>query len=430
METQTWIQISADSDFSYHNIPFGVFSTACNKEDARPATRVGDFIIDLREAERQGLLNGELFSKLSHKVFQGKTLNSFMELTRPHWQEVRRTIQSLLHVGSALDTNKELQSKVVIPYTDKIILHLPAQIGDYTDFYSSYTHAYNVGVMFRGKDNAIQPNWLHIPIGYHGRASTVVVSGTDIHRPRGQAKPPTAEKPIFTECKRLDYELEVAAFVGGPANKMGEPVKVDSAEDRVFGFVLMNDWSARDHQAWEYVPLGPFNGKNFGTTISPWIVTLDALEMFRVDLEPQNPEPLPYLKEKRHTSWDINLEVYLHADGNTKADILTKSNYKYMYWNIAQQLTHHSVGGCILNAGDLLASGTISGPQKHEFGSMLELSWQGTEKIALSEGKERTFIQDNDQIIMKGFAEKNGIRVGFGECAGKVLPALPENKYY
>ncbi|EGR27912.1 hypothetical protein IMG5_186640 [Ichthyophthirius multifiliis] len=287
---QTWFQFPSDTDFTYHNIPFGVFSTKKDPEDARPATRVGDYLIDLRELEINNLLIGEQYKSLNRKIFQSRTLNDFMSLTRSDWREVRKTIQQLLHLGSELDKNLELRKKLFFHIND-IIMHLPAHIQDYTDFYSSKNHAYNIGVMFRGKDNALQPNWTHLPVGYHGRASTVVVSGTSIHRPRGQTKAPTAEKPSFTECKRLDFELEIGAFIGGKPNKLGEPINVNEAENRIFGIVLMNDWSARDIQNWEYVPLGPFLAENFGTTISPWVVTLDALESFKIDLPKQDPEP-------------------------------------------------------------------------------------------------------------------------------------------
>jgi fumarylacetoacetase len=298
---------------------------------------------------------------------------------------------------------------------------LPVKIGDYTDFYSSLEHATNVGKMFRDPENALLPNWKHLPVGYHGRASSIVPSGTPIFRPKGQFKDPEMEKPEFGPSKRLDFELEMAFVIGKPT-KMGDSVSTEDAEDYIFGMVLFNDWSARDIQAWEYVPLGPFLGKNFASSISPWIVTLEALEPFRVSGPKQEPEVLPYLQYKTDHAFDINLEVLIQPEG-LKATKVCSSNFKYMYWNIAQQLAHHTINGCNINVGDMMASGTISGPTEDSFGSMLELSWKGAKPVLLEEGGERRFIQDGDSVIMKSYAEKDGIRVGFGEVEGKVLPA-------
>ncbi len=300
---------------------------------------------------------------------------------------------------------------------------LPAAIGDYTDFYSSREHATNIGVMLRGKDNALQPNWLHIPVGYHGRASSVVVSGTDVRRPNGQTKPPDADQPIFGPSRLMDFELEMGFFVG-PGNRLGENIPIDEAPEHIFGMVLVNDWSARDIQAWEYVPLGPFLSKNFATSISPWVVTMDALEPFRCPGPAQtDPEVFPYLKSPDDRAYDIHLEVALQSLKMAAPDRVATSNLRYMYWNVCQQLAHHTINGCNAQPGDLCGSGTISGPEKHERGSMMELSWRGAEPIRLSNGEERKFLADGDTVIMTGWCERDGIRVGFGEVRGTLLPA-------
>ncbi|XP_034655225.1 fumarylacetoacetase isoform X2 [Drosophila subobscura] len=313
--------------------------------------------------------------------------------------------------------------KAIIPQTD-ISLHLPAQIGDYTDFYSSIHHATNVGIMFRGPDNALMPNWRHLPVGYHGRASSVVVSGTPIRRPLGQTLPEGAEKPVFGACRLLDFELEMAFFIGGPGNRLGEPIRVDEAWKNVFGFTLMNDWSARDIQKWEYVPLGPFTAKNLGTTISPWVVPTAALKPFLLDNFPQEPEVLPYLRQSVPFNFDINLEVSLKPSDQNEA-LISKSNFKHLYWTPLQQIAHHTVTGCNLRPGDLMASGTISGETPDSYGSLLELCWKGTKNVELPGGKSRKFLQDYDEVIIRGHCEKNGLRIGFGECVGQVLPAHP-----
>jgi fumarylacetoacetase len=298
---------------------------------------------------------------------------------------------------------------------------MPVKIGDYTDFYSSIEHATNVGKMFRDAENALLPNWKHLPVGYHGRASSIIPSGVPIHRPKGQFKEAEMEAPVFGPSKRLDFELELA-FITGKSTKLGDSVSTAEAEDYIFGFVLFNDWSARDIQAWEYVPLGPFLGKSFGSSISPWVVTLEALEPFRTQGPTQEPEVLPYLKSEKPGNFDINLEVYVQPEGKSASKVCT-SNFKYMYWNIAQQLAHHTINGCNINVGDMMASGTISGPTEDSFGSMLELSWKGTRPVKLETGEERRFIEDGDTVIMKGFAEKDGIRIGFGEVSSQVLPS-------
>ncbi|XP_067327543.1 fumarylacetoacetase isoform X2 [Anolis sagrei] len=340
------------------------------------------------------------------------------------WKEARVCLQKLLSANEpTLRDNAELRKRAFIPQASAI-MHLPAEIGDYTDFYSSRQHATNVGVMFRGKENALMPNWLHLPVGYHGRASSVVVSGTPIRRPVGQMKPDEAKPPVFGASRLLDIELEMAFFVG-PGNKLGEPVSIGEAHKHIFGMVLMNDWSARDIQKWEYVPLGPFLGKSFGTTISPWVVTMEALMPFALPNPIQDPKPLPYLCDDQPYTFDISLFVAIKGDGMSKAANICHSNFKHMYWTMKQQLVHHTINGCNLRPGDLLASGTISGPDPENFGSMLELSWKGTKAIDLGNGQTRKFLQDGDEVIITGYCQGKGYRVGFGECSGKVLPARP-----
>ncbi|KAI8337767.1 fumarylacetoacetase [Chlamydoabsidia padenii] len=347
-----------------------------------------------------------------------------MELGRPVWKNTRAQLQKLLSTNEPqLRDNQQLRARAFVPQSSAK-LYLPAQIGDYTDFYCSREHATNVGIMFRGKDNALQPNWLHIPVGYHGRASSVVVSGTDIVRPSGQRITPADKtKPIFAPSAKLDIELEVGWFVG-TGNKLGSRIEVDDAKDHIFGMVIMNDWSARDIQAWEYVPLGPFLGKNFGTTISPWIVTMDALEPFLVDGPSQtSPEPLPYLKESKPSAYDIKLEVQLKPSESAKYQTVATSNLKHMYWSVTQQLAHHTVNGCNMRAGDMCGTGTISGPAESEYGSFLELTWNGTKKLTLEDGVERVFLQDGDEINLTGYCDSTeGYRIGFGNCQGKILP--------
>ncbi|CAO3690570.1 unnamed protein product [Rhizopus microsporus] len=362
MSTESFVTVSQNSDFPIQNIPFGIISTA-EKQEPRAATAIGDYALDLSEIAKAGLLDQIAGLEDPVKVFSEPSLNTFMSLGRPVWRETRLRIQKLLSKDEpTLRDNSQLLEKALIPLSS-VKMHLPAQIGDYTDFYCSREHATNVGIMFRGKDNALQPNWLHIPVGYHGRASSVVVSGTDIRRPAGQRLPAKdAKAPVFGPSVRLDIELEVGWFVG-TGNKLGERVEIKDARDHIFGLVLVNDWSARDIQAWEYVPLGPFLGKSFGTTISPWIVTLDALEPFLVDGPSQSsPEPLPYLQEKQPSAYDVNLNVEIKPAGSSKFETVAVSNLKYMYWSITQQLAHHTVNGCNLRPGDMGATGTISGP--------------------------------------------------------------------
>lgn len=415
----SFIGVAEDSDFSYQNLPYGIFSTPSNATP-RIGVAIGDWVLDVAAVKH-------LFSpELVERCIEGQTtLNALMGAGRPAWTEFRNTLKKILSKDeSALQNNAGLRSGALIA-AKEVTMHMPATIGDYTDFYSSRNHATNVGTMFRGKDNALQPNWLHLPVGYHGRASSVVLSGTDIRRPAGQILPsPTATTPVFGACRLLDFELEMGFFVG-PGNKFGDAIKMEDAADQIFGMVLMNDWSARDIQKWEYVPLGPFNGKNFGTTISPWVVTMDALAPFRLPLEPKtDPEPLPYLVEKDSYQFDIKLFTAIQGENMNKSEIVASSNFKYMYWSPRQQLVHHSVTGCNMRPGDLLGSGTISGTEPHEYGSMLELCWKGTKEVKLgNSGEIRKFLKDGDNVIMTGYAQGMGYRVGFGNCTGKVLPA-------
>ncbi|KAL4216356.1 hypothetical protein ACF0H5_024083 [Mactra antiquata] len=347
-----------------------------------------------------------------------------MALGRPAWKEARETLQRLLSADEpVIRDNTALRERAFVPQS-KATMHLPAKIGDYTDFYSSKNHAYNVGCMFRGPENALMPNWTYIPVGYHGRASSVVVSGTPIRRPNGQTRPDESAPPKFTTCRLFDFELEMA-FLTGPSSVMGEPIPMDKTEDHIFGMVVMNDWSARDIQKWEYVPLGPFLGKNLGTTISPWVVTMDALKPFTVNNVEQDPKPLEYLTHEDNYNFDINLEVAINCEGLSAPKTVCRSNFKYMYWTMKQQLAHHTVTGCNINPGDLMGSGTISGETEDSYGSMLELCWKGTKTIDLGNGLTRKFLQDGDEVIMTGYCSGDGYCVGFGNCSGKVLPALP-----
>jgi len=348
-------------------------------------------------------------------------LNEFMALGRPAWKEARTTLQSILSADEcALRDNVTLQKEVLIA-RDNITMVLPARIGDYTDFYASKEHATNMGVMIRGKENALPPNWVHIPIGYHGRASSIVVSGTSIRRPCGQSKADDQALPSFGPSKALDFELEMAFYVG-PGNELGEPVPISQASDHIFGVSLMNDWSARDIQRWEYAPLGPFLAKSLGTSISPWIVTTDALEPFLVQGPTQDPAPLPYLQGSNR-NYDVALEVLLQSTGMKTPQVISRSNSKYMYWSFAQQLTHHTSNGCNLRPGDLCGSGTLSGPTKDSLGSMMELTWKGEQPIKLSDNSERKYLLDGDTVVFRGCCTGEGYTVGFGECVGTLLPA-------
>lgn len=412
----SFIEYDPTSDFSIHNIPFGV--AVFDQQYITCATRVGDVVIDLATLFDKGYLDD--IEGLDDNVFEAYTLNEFIGLGKPVTNAVRQRLQEILQPDSILSRDEKTLDECTYQL-DQIRMLMPVHIPNYTDFYSSIEHATNVGKMFRDPANALLPNWKHLPVGYHGRASSIVISGTEIHRPKGQMKPADAEMPVFGPCKQLDFELEMA-FIVNKNTEMGESISTSEAEDAIFGMVLFNDWSARDIQSWEYVPLGPFLGKNFGSSISPWVVTLEALEPFRTASPVQNPEVLDYLKFSGDKNYDINLQVVLQPE-NGAENLICESNFKYMYWNMAQQLAHHTVNGCNVEVGDMYASGTISGHNHDSFGSMLELTWRGTNPMILSDGTERKFIEDNDTVIMRGYCEKDGVRVGFGEVSGKILPA-------
>lgn len=415
---KSWLSVSDNSDFPIQNIPFGVFLT---KEDVITiGTRIGDFAIDMGALQQLGYFEG---IDLPDDMFLQDTLNDFISYGKKTWRQIRNRLSDIFEINNSQLRDNEEHKKVVIFHIDDIEMLLPVQIGDYTDFYSSKEHATNVGMMFRDPANALLPNWLHIPVGYHGRSSTIVPSGVPVHRPLGQTLPAEATTPVFGPSKLVDFELEMA-FITTDANIMGENVPVNEAEEYIFGMVLFNDWSARDIQKWEYVPLGPFLAKNFASSISPWIVTMDALEPFRVASPEQNPEPLPYLQQKGDRAFDIQLEVAIQPE-NSEETVVSRSNFKYMYWTMAQQLAHHTINGCRVNAGDMMGSGTISGPTPDSFGSMLELTWGGKNPLTMKDGSERKFINDNDTVIIRGFCQNETIRIGFGECASKLLPALP-----
>jgi fumarylacetoacetase len=413
---RSFIAVDPASDFPIQNLPYGVFSTAASPTP-RVGVAIGDYVLDLWELEQDcRIVVGEF------GVFSAPTLNPFMTLGPKVWSQTRARISELLRQDHPeLRDNEKLRARTLVPMA-QVKLHLPFAVAGYTDFYSSKEHATNVGVMFRGKDNALQPNWLHMPIGYNGRASTVVVSGTKVRRPRGQLKPPGAEVPSFGPCKRLDFELEMGVVVGQPS-EMGEMLTEVQAGEMIFGFVLLNDWSARDIQQWEYVPLGPFQAKAFATSISPWVVTREALEPFRVDGPMQDPAPLPYLKQAQPNNFDLQLDVVLRAAQMNEGQRICRTNFKYMYWSSVQQLVHHAACGCAMNVGDLLGSGTISGPEKDQRGSLLEISWNGTEPVELSGGVKRTFLEDGDSLVMRGWCQGDGYRVGFGEVEGTILAA-------
>lgn len=411
----SWVEVPKNSDFSIYNLPFGIFKN--KKLSPRIGIAIGDKIVDLSILDQEGFF-ANMF--LPEGIFIKDSLNELIALGKVQTKKIRERVQSLLLAENGELRDHSARGKVMVTRKEAEML-LPVKIGDYTDFYSSIEHATNVGKMFRDPENALLPNWKHLPVGYHGRASSIVVSGTPIHRPKGQFKDPDMELPAFGPSKRLDFELEVA-FITGKQTKLGDSISTEDAEDYIFGFVLFNDWSARDIQAWEYVPLGPFLGKSFGSSISPWIVTLEALEPFRKAGPVQEPEVLPYLKCTKPHSFDLNLEVLIQPE-DKKISKVCSSNFQNLYWNVAQQLAHHTSNGCNINVGDMMASGTISGPTDDSLGSMLELSWKGSRAVRLEDGEERTFIEDGDTVIMRGFAEVDGLRVGFGEVRTQILPA-------
>jgi fumarylacetoacetase len=405
---RSFLPVPAGSHFPIQNLPLGMFHKP-GEGVAHAGVAIGEHILDLRVLEDLGLLLPQA------RLFGGASLNLFLAAGKLVWGEVRKRVQQLLSEDEpTLRDDAETLAKVLVPQREVRML-LPCEIGDYTDFYCSRDHATNVGTMLRGPADALNPNWLHLPVGYHGRASSIVVSGTQVRRPKGQTKPANAETPIFGPSRSLDFELEVAAVVG-PGNQLGLPIPISEAEDHLFGLVLLNDWSARDIQAWEYVPLGPFLAKNFCTTISPWIVPLTALEPFRCASTEQVPTPLPYLQQTGPGGFNITLEVTLNGHR------ITASNLRHLYWSFGQMVAHHTCGGCNLKPGDLLASGTVSGPTPESRACLLELTWRGSQPLALPDGTTRTFLQDGDTLTLTGYAQGDGYRVGFGTCSGEVLP--------
>ncbi|HRK89681.1 MAG TPA: fumarylacetoacetase [Anaerolineales bacterium] len=409
----SFIEISPESDFPIQNLPYGVFST---KENLTPriGTRLGDFVVDLSFLDEQKLFDQQ------YGFFADSSLNRFMSAGREVWTRIRQRLTDLLSEGGDTVWEEAMRLRALIS-VENVRMHLPVVIGDYTDFYASREHATNVGVMFRGRENALMPNWLHLPVGYHGRASSVTLSGTDVVRPRGQVKPKDTP-PEFVASRQLDFELEMGFFLGR-GNDLGSPISIGNAHEYIFGMVLLNDWSARDIQAWEYQPLGPFLAKNFATSISPWVVTMDALEPFRVPLPQQEPAPLSYLNADSAMGVDINLEVTLQSAAMNAPQTISRSNMKYLYWSMEQMLAHHTVTGCNMRVGDLCGTGTISGPTEDGYGSMLELTWRGERPLQLPDGETRTFLQDGDIVTMKGYCQGDGYRIGFGEVTGKILPA-------
>lgn len=424
-----WIEYSAECHYPIQNLPYGVFKPSADAK-ARCGVAIGDQVLDLSVLAANGLFNS-CANLANGACFAETTLNSFMEMGRAAWTEARTTLTALLSGSDAsLRDNQDLRAAALCPQSD-VTMCMPAKIGDYTDFYASRNHATNVGIMFRGIDNALQPNWTHLPVGYHGRASSVVLSGTDIIRPSGQTvtdKKITKQTiPSFTNCRLLDFELEMGCFIGGKENKMGSRITIEETKDRLFGVCLLNDWSARDIQKWEYVPLGPFNGKNFASSISPWIVTFDALEPFQTPIV-QDPVPLPYLREDQKsdsvTGYDIQLQVGIKSSQMDNYQTISNSNLKGLYWSFRQMLAHHSSTGCNMRPGDLIGSGTISGKTNKEYGSMLEICWVGTKPLTLEDNTQRKFLANGDSLRLSGYAQGDGYRVGFGNCDGTILPAL------
>jgi fumarylacetoacetase len=409
---RSWVHVAAEADFSIYNLPFGIF----NDGKPRAGIAIGDFVVDLSTLHDRGYFKAIV---LPDNIFRQSVLNEFFALGKKTVGIVRRRVMELLLEGNTELKNQGDANSFLIPLRS-VSMEMPLRVGNYTDFYSSEEHATNVGSMFRDPKNALLPNWKHLPVGYHGRASSIVVSGTEIRRPKGQLKLPDSDQPVFGPTRKLDFELEMA-FVTCTNTSLGHPIPINETDNHIIGFVLFNDWSARDIQQWEYVPLGPFLGKNFGSTISPWIVTMDALEPFRCEGPPQDPPVLRYLSTEGKHSFDILLEVLIEPQGS-EATTVCRSNFKYLYWNINQQLAHHTVNGCNIQVGDLYASGTISGPSPGSYGSMLELSWNGTKPLHMPDGTSRQFIEDHDTVIMRAYAQSGNVRVGFGECRGRVVP--------
>lgn len=412
---KSFISYDSNSDFSIYNIPFGV--GLINDEYPSCVTRIGDTVIDLAILYDAGYFDE---FDIEENIFEALVLNPFIELGKEITVPLREKIQKLLLKNSQLEEDIDTQQQAFFDI-EEVQMMMPVHVPNYTDFYSSIEHATNVGKMFRDPENALLPNWKHLPVGYHGRASSIVVSDTPIIRPKGQTKPNDAENPVFGPTKRLDFELEMA-FITNSYTDLGESISTKDAENHIFGMVLFNDWSARDMQKWEYVPLGPFLAKNFGSSVSPWIVTIEALEPFRLAGPKQEPKVLEYLAYEGDKNFDINLQVAITPE-NGQESIICNSNYKYMYWNMAQQLAHHTVNGCNIEVGDMYASGTISGKDENSYGSMLELTWSGQKPITLANGEERKFIEDGDTVTMRGWCEKDGIRIGFGTVETKIFPS-------
>ncbi|PYL89922.1 MAG: fumarylacetoacetase [Verrucomicrobia bacterium] len=416
MALRSFIDVAPDSAFPIQNLPYGIFKP--RDGTARAGVAIGELILDLSVLEELGHLR----DVTEQQIFSGGSLNAFMATGRPAWKRTRAILQNFLSADNgALRDNSELREHAFHKQSE-VTMQLPACIGDYTDFYSSYHHAHNVGTMLRGPENALMPNWKWLPVAYHGRASSIVVSGTEVKRPHGQTKPADASAPVFGSSKSLDFELETAFFIG-PGNPLGQPVSIDHAEEHIFGIVLMNDWSARDIQTWEYQPLGPFLAKNFCTSISPWVVTLEALEPFRKNLSAQDPAPLPYLKRANDFTFNIQLEARLQTARMREPQTIMRTNFQNLYWSIAQQLAHHTVNGCNLQPGDLLASGTISGPTRESRGCMLELTWRGQNPLKLPDAEARKWLEDGDTLSITGWCQGEGYRVGFGEVSGRIVGA-------
>lgn len=411
---KSFIVVAPDSHFPIQNLPFGVFRTS--KRNPRIGVAIGEYILDLSVLQTDGYF--DTISSLPSDIFSGNYLNKYMSLGKAVWSDVRKRLQYLLDEDNAeLRDNADLRARAFVERSQATML-LPVKIGDYTDFYASLEHATNVGTMFRGPENALNPNWKHLPVGYHGRASSVRVSGEMVKRPHGQILSEN-DKPILAPTQKLDFELETAFFVG-PGNSLGKPIDIENAEDHIFGMVLMNDWSARDIQKWEYVPLGPFLGKSFYTSISPWVVTMEALEPFKTAQPAQHPRPLPYLTSQTPAAYDIQLEVRLQTRSMSAPATICRTNVKYLYWTMIQQLAHHAINGCNMRPGDLVGSGTISGPSPSSLGSMLEITWNGERPLTLPNGESRTFLHNNDTVILSGYAQGDGFRVGFGEVRNTI----------